>query len=289
MNKHFHVLSITVIILLIGVTNSLLFAQDRIIFNPAIDHFLLNKGNFNPAAYQFENSFGSVFYKSGLGPLSQIKDVYVDALISVNNQNKVGIKVYSEQETSLFKKTKLQGIYSVHVPMNNNIKWSLGTQAGLANISFGGSKATSGGSSWALDLSLASVIRVKKFDLGITFQQMPQSRLSPIGFTFILKRYLDIYMSQQIDLDEHLSFEAGALVNFNNEFFFWKIDTKLNYDKKYGILASLGDTKAYSVGAYLELPFEYNGMFISTSYSNYFRKENLGFNSLSVSVIYNPY
>ena len=81
-------------------------AQKIIIFNPSPDFYILQPGIQNTAAYDNEKLFSSLNYKNRLGVISEIRDLYFDICLPINLNQRTGIKLYSEQETSLFTKNK---------------------------------------------------------------------------------------------------------------------------------------------------------------------------------------
>ena len=103
---------------------NLSFAQKTILFNPRIDHFLLNKGSSISSSYAKDSLFSSINYKNRLGVLSDIRDIYFDITTAINDIHTFGAKVYSEQETSLFTKSKLEAVYALTIPIHKNIKWA---------------------------------------------------------------------------------------------------------------------------------------------------------------------
>lgn len=261
-------------------------AQKTILFNPRLDHFLLNKGSNISSSYAKDSLFSSINYKNRLGVLSDIKDIYFDITTAINNAHTIGAKVYSEQETSLFTKSKIEAVYALTIPIHKNIKWALGSQFGAANIKFGGTDASAGGSDWAFDIAISNTIQYKKIDWGIALMQIPNATLQPIGYNFILERYIDSYISTSFDLNPYLIVETGIEYKKGINLELWSIDNKITYKDQYGLLLRLGDYNSFSAGLFMEVPYVMENLYVSGSYSNYFRQENLRFNSFSLSIYY---
>lgn len=263
-------------------------AQTTILFNPRLDHFLLNKGSGLASSYSKDSLFSSINYKNRLGVLSDIRDIYFDVTTAINDAHILGVKLYSEQETSLFTKSKIEAIYALTIPLHKNIKWALGSQFGGANINFGGTEASAGGSDWAFDISVSSTVQYKKIEWGIAMLQLPNSKLQPINYTFLLERYFDSYISTTFELYPFWEMETGFEIQKGNNLSLWSLDNKLTYKDQYGFLLRYGDYHSFSGGVFMEIPFVLKKLYVSGSYSNYFRQENLRFNSFSIGIYYTP-
>lgn len=273
--------------LFISACNSLC-AQQNIVFNPFLDHFLLNKGTNTPSSYSNAPLFSSLNYKNRIGVLSDIRDIYFDITTCRNEKQLLGVKFYSEQETTLFSKSKIQAVYAYRITFNENVSWALGTQFGAANIYFSSSETSTGGSDWSPDAALSTTLFIRDFELGISVHQLPQTTLQPIGYSFVLSRYADTYASQKIDVSPYLEWEIGAEAKINSQYFLWSWNNKLLYNEQYGLLLRVGASKAFSGGALVALESVLEGLFLSGSYSNYFRNDQLKVNSFSIGLMYNP-
>lgn len=267
---------------------NLLYAQQNIVFNPFLDHFLINKGTNTPSSYATTPLFSSLNYKNRIGVLSDIRDIYFDFVGCKDEKQHFGVKLYSEQETRLFTKSKIQAIYAYRISFNEHVSWTLGTQLGAANIHFSSSETSTGGSDWSPDIALATTFRIHSFELGISAHQLPQTTLQPIGYPFVLSRYADVYLSQKINTSPFLEWETGAETKFNQQYFLWSWNNKLLYKEQFGVLLRAGASKAFSGGVLVTLESVLEGLFVSASYSNYFRNDQLKVNSFSVGFIYNP-
>lgn len=284
-NRFSFFLPLLVMILILSmITVSL--AQKTILFNPRLDHFLINKGGSIPSSYAKDSLFSSINYKNRMGVLSDIRDIYFDIATSINNSHIIGAKLYSEQETSLFTKSKIEAIYAFTVPINENLNWALGTQFGGANINFGSTGASVGGSDWSFDIAVSTTIQYKKIEWGIAMLQLPNSKLQPLDYTFLLERYFNSYISSPFNLSPNWVLETGFEIQQGNNFSLWSLDNKLQYNSSYGLLVRFGDHYSFSGGAFMEIPMVLEDFFLSVNYSNFFRQEDLRFNSFSISIYY---
>lgn len=238
------------------VTNdsSTLTAQERIIFNPSYSNFLLNHGFYNPAAYSFEKAQVGVYYGSGLGAFSKIRDLFAEGVVR-RSEHTAGVKFYSEQKTVLFGKNKLEALYAYQMRLSNNLTFSLGTEIGIANINFDGSQAVAGGSAWGIDFSMGGQVMFKDFKIGFVIQQIPESRIQPLQFEFVLKQYYDLSLSNRFEINPYITIESGILTSFNQAQFNWVWDNIIAYKQKYGLLLNLQSEFRTGLGLFSHLPF----------------------------------
>lgn len=239
-------------VLLISHSSSLI-AQERIIFNPHYSNFLLNNGFYNPAAYSFQKAQIGVYYGSGLGAFSKIRDIFSEAVIRKSDHT-AGLKFYSEQKTVLFGKNKIEALYSYRLKLSDDLDLSLGTEIGIANINFDGSQAVAGGSAWGMDFSIGGQIAYQDLKIGFVIQQIPQAMIQPLQFEFVLRRYYDLSISNSIALSRQLTLRSGILTSFNYFQFNWVWDNVITFQDKYGLLFNLQNEFRMGFGAFSQLP-----------------------------------
>lgn len=270
------------------VYSSVLFGQRTIIFNPSLDNFLLNKGTNNTSSFDFDTVSSYAIYKNQLGLLSDIREIYFDVSIPIHKKHLFGLKTYTEQETTLFSKNKFSGFYAYKLRLRSGFEWSMAAQVGLANVVFGGSEKSSGGSAWAPELSVSTTLHWTKTKLGVTLHQISNSRLQPIGYEFQLKPYLNLYVNRSFQLNANISLESGLEIQKGSDFTLWKFNHVLLIQKHYGITATLMNNKGVSFGAYAEMSAIKNGFFIGFAYNTFFARQQVAQNTVSVSLFYSP-
>lgn len=261
------------------------FGQQRMVFNPFFSHFLWNIGVHNTAGYELKNIQASFNYQSRLGSFSGIRELYSEILIK-KNQSTAGLRYYSEQESTLFVKNKIQGVYARSLRINTRTNLTLGTQLGLANIRFDGSRASAGGSAWGFDMAVSALLQIQHLKIGAVVHQIPQSSIRPIGFVFLLKRYQELSASYLFEVSRALTLESGLMVAFNDSYFHWSSDHRLTFHKKYGVLMNLQRNKTYSLGVFGLLPLLEHSVAVAINYQTDFAPITTGNETLGVSLIY---
>ena len=244
----------------------------------------MNKGSVAPSSYNHDGYKLNAYYKNRTGLLSDVKDLYADFIYRKNDAHSLGVKLYSEQETSLFRKSKFQAVYAYTIPIYKKLFISLGTQFGLANIFFGSSGASAGGSGFAFDASLSSTFHYKTLDLGIALHQIPNTSITPLSYPFVLERYTDTYLSNKFKLNSKYELESGFNTKINQQTFLWSIDNRLALERIGGINLRYGKENAFSTGIYFDIPVDANTVTISASYSNFFRQEDIKYHSFSIGL-----
>lgn len=211
-------------------------SQDGIIGNNVnYNHFLANSGAQIASMYQSGTSSAHIMYQSNIGLLSDIKDFYGDVVFDVNNKHHIGLQVYQHQLTSLFTRSKAFGLYAVTVDLSPTIRWTTGVRLGAANIFFGASGASNGGSDWAFDGTISSSIKSERWSLGLGLQQLTQPTLQPIFYEFQLKRYLEGIATRLFDLTPNVQYRFGLRSIVGASTFLVHLDNYLKY-KEFGAL-----------------------------------------------------
>ncbi|WP_018342719.1 hypothetical protein [Cytophaga aurantiaca] len=232
------------------------FAQNSLnnfILNPQPYHFLPNKGQFLASSYDLNKSLVTVQYQNKIGIFSDIRNIYVDGIVKSKQGHIIGLKIYSEQETSLYSKSKMYFVYGYTIHINDDLTWTSAAQVGAVNIAFGASAVSAGGSAWNWDASLASSLQYKKWHLGIGLNQIPGAKLTPINYEFHLNRYVETILSRQMDVSPFVEWELGTKVLVNADTLLFSIDNKISYQKKMGALVMANSFKQVSLGGFVDI------------------------------------
>jgi hypothetical protein len=234
-----------------------LYGQNNLnnfILNPQPYHFLMNKGQYLASSYEVDKSLVTVQYQNKIGIFSDIRNIYVDGILKSKQGHLLGMKIYSEQETSLYSKTKAFFVYGYTIKLNEDLTWTSAAQIGAVNIAFGASDVSAGGSAWNWDASLSTTFQYKKkWHLGIGFNQIPNAKLRPINYVFQLNRYVETILSKKIDLSPLIEWETGAKALINSDTSLFSFDNKISYRKKMGVLAMANTYKQVSLGGFVDI------------------------------------
>ncbi len=285
MNKTFLVLFLFFTQVFFVEQAAMVHGQERIIFNPNFSSFLLNQGIYNPSAYSLNKLQLGVNYRSGLGSFSRIRDIYAEAVFREKNHTG-GINFYAEQQSVLFSKSKIQGLYALKTNLSKDLELSFGAEVGLANIRFDGSSASAGGSAWGLDFSLGGLITYRKLKVGFVIQQIPQTLLQPIGYRFVLNRYYDFSTSYTFKLNDDWDWESGMIVSMNSDNFLWLVDNKVTYQKKYGALLNLQTNLRGAIGVFSEIPQLEEALSVAFTYETGFASRVNSKNTINFLIRY---
>lgn len=262
-----------------------LFSQERIVFNPNYPFFLLNPGVYNPAQYSFDKAQVGLHFRNGIGSFSRIRDVYLEALVKKQN-HRFGVNFFSEQQSSLFSKNKIQGVYNYEIELSKDLFLTFGTEFGLANIQFSGSNSSPGGSDVGFDLSIGSLLKFRPLKIGLVIHQIPEPSIVPIGFEFVLNRYYDIHGQYEFDLNQNWSFESGAMLSVSKNQTLWMIENKLAYDEKYGVIFNLKTEYIASFGVFTTLPWLSEQSMLSFSFESGLIGKSVNRNNVNLLLLY---
>lgn len=265
-------------------------SQKSIIFNPSLNHFILEQGVSNPASFSKDSITAMVSYQNQLGILSDLRDLYFNISLPRKGKQVFGVKAYSEQETSLFTKTKLNGFYAYHLPLSDRVVWAMGVQFGAANISFGSTNSTAGGSAWAGDLSVSSTLFWGQTELGIAMHQISNSSLRPIGYEYRLLPYLSSYLSHEFSLNAILSLQSGIEYHAGSDFSIINIDNCLFFDKRYALLIGVKSTRTISFGCLINIASDIReDIYVGFDYNRVLSSTVVGNNTVGIKLIYAPF
>lgn len=232
-------------------------------FNPQPNNFIVSPYIVNPSAFREEAAI-DFLYKNKTGLLNDLRSIYADFTLPIKNQN-LGFKVYSQQETSLFAKTKAHLSYSVKIEFNKELKWVLGSQAGISNIYFGSSGASAGGSDINFDISFASTVYYKQLEWGLMLHQLSNSELKPIDYVFELKPYVESYVLYRFELGPFVNLNAAYKALYQN-YLYNDVNLELEHKENKGILVAVKND-FISAGAFFNFYMEQLNNRLYASYS----------------------
>jgi hypothetical protein len=263
----------------INMASESVFGQNSLnnfILNPQPYHFLPNKGQYIASSYDVDKSLVTIQYQNKTGIFSDIRNIYADGILKSKQGHLLGLKIYSEQETSLYSKTKAYFVYGYTIHINDNLDWTSAAQLGAVNMAFGASTVSAGGSAWNWDASLSSSLTYKNWHLGIGFNQIPGAKLTPINYEFHLNRYLESILSFKTTLSPMIDWETGAKALVNADTSVFSLDNKISYRKSMGMVVMANTYKQLSLGGYVDIT---NRIGIFTLFFNYgFSYSSTGYN-----------
>lgn len=263
-------------------------SQDIIIFNPIPSHFLIDPSINNSAVRnKIESSLLNISYNSGLGLLSELRNLYSAYSLRLNKKQFLSFKIYAEQETKFFNKMKFSGAYSSGVQITKKGILSFSSQFNASYIGFNSNFIK--GNDWGLDFSASGSYETEKMIAGASFLQIPATSITPINVEIILERYIESFVKYDFKLSPKITWQTGVLSRIKNNFFTLESDNQLAFDDKYGMLGSLRLTNqnklGFSVGGKLSLNSFIPFVDLFFSFSNITNQESINNNSYSISII----
>ena len=223
---------------------------------------MLNKGALISSSYPYKGYQVACNYENRLGILSDVKNLYLEGINSINEKHILGIKLYSEQETSLFRKTKFQLTYGYKINIADKTSLTLAGDIGGVNIFFGSSDNSSGGSAWSFNGNASTTFSSEKTEVAVSLVQIPYQSLMPINYSFLLMPFFLIYAHYTLSFGPNVKWTTGArAITAMRWDFFW--DNKLTLNEEYGLLLTLSER--YSAGLFYtyDTPSNYYQFIIS--------------------------
>lgn len=185
--------------------------------NPIVfDQFFKNYYMINPASSDSSDRLQlSIGNRSLIGLFEGVNRLYVDGAVRIQHQSptqfsRIGILVISYNDGAFINRTRAYARYSYSAAIGARSSISAGAAVGIVNYTFLGSQAGGGGSASAVDANFGIWYRRSKLRVGISYQQMVRSVLTPIGQRFELVPYLnfnviyDIYIGAYVLMTSHV-------------------------------------------------------------------------------------
>ena len=185
-------------------------AQDGNIVPAHFDQFFNNYYLLNPAN---EDSASSLRLRVGnrslTGVFQGVNRIYFDADAGLRTKRKdrfhsIGIQAFNSREGEFFSKSRLYGRYSWRTGLTANSALSAGVSFGIVNYAFRSSQASAGGSSSVADGNTGVWYLRRRWNLGVSMQQIFEQQLQPINQIFILNRYYNFNLTNFFPLGPHL-------------------------------------------------------------------------------------
>lgn len=178
------------------------------------DQFFKNSFLVNPANADFENK--DIFSLSAgnrtlTGLFEGVNRTYVDinfglkAEIKKNksknrNFHNLGALVINGRDGEIFQRNRIYGRYSWQMALSKKASFSIGFAAGTVNYAVASSQAGGGGSSFVPDASLGIWYLRKNFKAGLSYQQIFQSKLTPVNQPIQLANYFNFNANWKAEL-----------------------------------------------------------------------------------------
>jgi len=185
--------------------------------NPIVfDQFFKNYYMINPASYDTtDRGQLSIGNRSLIGLFEGVNRLYVDGNLRLKHRSasqfsRIGILVIAYNDGAFINRTRAYARYSYTTAVGARSFISAGGAVGLVNYTFLGSQAGGGGGSSALDGNFGFWYQRPKLRIGIAYQQMTRSVLTPVNQRFELIPYTnfnvmyDVYIGPHVLMTSHL-------------------------------------------------------------------------------------
>lgn len=185
--------------------------------NPIVfDQFFKNYYMINPASYDSTDRLQlSIGNRSLIGLFEGVNRLYVDGNIRIQHQSpsqfsRIGVLIISYNDGAFINRTRAYARYSYSTAVGARSFISAGATGGIVNYTFLGSQAGGGGSASAFDANFGIWYRRSNLKVGIAYQQMVRSVLTPVSQRFELVPYLnfnmiyDVYIGAYVLMSTHL-------------------------------------------------------------------------------------
>ena len=227
---------------------NILFAQELDYRLPFVNSFSLQPILYNPAAKSEADLELNGNFHSYTGDFSDVNATYLSGLYNLNKPSKhhkkisqraIGGLMLHETTSDFFKRTRIYGIYQESVNVSKEFWIRLGAQLGVVNFNLTSLGFGPGGSAWNYDAAVAINFGNKNMRGGFVIQQLANSELTPIVYTFVLNKYNELFASYRFELSPYLSYipEIRYQQNINSDIYLFS--NTFDFKKLAGINATL--------------------------------------------------
>lgn len=233
--------------------------------NPIVfDQFFKNYYMINPASYDSTDRVQlSIGNRSLIGLFDGVNRLYVDGSIKLRHQrpgqfSRIGILVIAYNDGAFINRTRAYARYSYSAAVGARSSISAGAAAGIINYTFLGSQAGGGGSASSFDANFGFWYRRPKLRIGIAYQQMIRSVLTPVNQRFELVPYLNFNLIYDIYIGPHVLMSSHVYVKYQSSqyidvqvapifLFYDKFEAGANFRYKRGVALLFG-VKSIPIG-----------------------------------------
>jgi len=189
--------------------------------NPIVfDQFFKNYYMINPASYDSTDRVQlSIGNRSLIGLFEGVNRLYVDGNIRLQHQSpsqfsRIGVLVISYNDGAFINRTRAYARYSYSTAVGARSFISAGGAVGVVNYTFLGSQAGGGGSASAFDANFGIWYRRAKLRIGVSYQQMVRSVLTPVNQRFELVPYMNFNMIYDVYIGAYVLMSSNLYVRY---------------------------------------------------------------------------
>ncbi len=135
-----------------------------------------------------------------------------------NNFHVGGLSLIGDQEGAFLNRTGVYALYAWHTRISPTVFLSAGVSAGVKNYSVDDSYVYGGGSSFAPDGNIGLYLYTSKYNLGISANQIFNSKLTPLREASRLVPHLNVQTSRVFELNRFLLLKPSLLVRVAPDF-----------------------------------------------------------------------
>ncbi len=187
--------------------------------NPIVfDQFFQNYYLINPASHDSTDKVQvALGNRSLIGLFEGVNRLYADVNVRIRHRtpsqySRLGVLIIAYNDGAFINRTRAYGRYSWTTAVGARSSVSAGVALGVVNYTFLASQAGVGGSSAAFDGNVGLWYIREKLKIGISYQQMVRTILTPVNQRFELLPYLNFnaiytsYISSHVSLTTHAYF-----------------------------------------------------------------------------------
>ncbi|MES2387785.1 MAG: PorP/SprF family type IX secretion system membrane protein [Bacteroidota bacterium] len=131
-------------------------------------------------------------------------------------EHNMGARFYGDYEGQYLGRTGIYGMYSVQIPVGDNLKIAGGAGFGARNYSVKASSTGGDGSAWAPDGDVGFRLSGEKFNAGFSINQVFNSTLQPYQEITRLKRHYGFNFSYDFTLSPEVEFRPALMLRAFN-------------------------------------------------------------------------
>ncbi len=218
----------------------------------------------------------TAFYKFQTGAFKDVATMAFSAAKLYERENEaihsIRLSVTNEKQGPYISSPRAYANYAYELPLGLETRLALGLSFGFAGMNYSG-MSTGNVNTFLPDGAGGLVFTFREFRLGVSGQQLLDTKSKPFSSQIELKRYYHVHFSHQLDITEGCQWKYYGLYrylpNIPNELL---VGTQLLFQKTFGIGAVARSNAGMSIYAEIALDSERDRLKLVLNYNSSFFK-----------------
>jgi type IX secretion system PorP/SprF family membrane protein len=204
------------ILLVLLIQNIPVLGQNTAVYPDQFGAYFNNMYLVSPAYVPLETKMDiNLAYKTGTGALNKISTFNVAFTRVLNyskpNNHVARVYFYNEKDGPYIHRSRAYANYAYKIKLGKKLFLSSGVAIGFAQTAFTAPSSTGNGNSIAPDVAIGVSMNYKKFEAGVSINQLLNSTINPVVAPIKYGRYINSYIQNTFIVSPFVNIKCGAL------------------------------------------------------------------------------